>query len=64
MLLFAVRKAFLESVGFSPFELVCGYSMCGGFLCENAVISILYDVGYFRYKFTRACEIDTLKQNS
>ena len=63
MLLFAVRKAFLESVGFSPFELVFGYSMCGGFLCENAVISILYDVGYFRYKLTRACEIDTLKQS-
>jgi hypothetical protein len=34
-------------------------------LCENAVISILYDVGYFRHKFTRACEIEqaTLKQS-
>ena len=34
-------------------------------LRENAVISILYDVEYFRYTFTRACEIehDNLKQS-
>jgi hypothetical protein len=34
-------------------------------LRENAVISILYDVEYFKYKFTRACEIehDNLKQS-
>ena len=55
MLLFAVRKAYLESVVLVLYV--------WGFLCENAVISILYDVGYFRYKFTRACEIDTLKQS-
>jgi hypothetical protein len=31
MLLFDVREAFLESVGFSPFELVFGYSVIGPF---------------------------------
>ena len=62
MLLFAVRKAFLESVGFSPFELVFGYSVGGPFV---KMLLLLYYMmwGYFRNKLTRACEIDTLKQS-
>jgi hypothetical protein len=31
MLLFAVREAFQESLGFSPFELVFGHSVGGPF---------------------------------
>jgi hypothetical protein len=69
MLLFTVREAFQESLGFSPFELVFGHSVGGSFwkkhFCENTVISILLYVEYFRHKFTRACEIehDNLKQS-
>ena len=46
MLMFAVRETFQESLGFSPFELVFGHSVCGRsllkeeWLCENTVISI------------------------
>ena len=69
MLLFAVRKAFQESLGFSPFELVLNTMFEVTFESKmplwKYVISILFYLEYFRHKFTRACEIeqDNLKQN-
>lgn len=54
MLLFAVREAFRESLGFSPFELVFEHSvrgplkhLKGKWLCENTYISILDYVSRF-----------------
>jgi hypothetical protein len=51
MLLFVVREAFQESLGFSPFELVLGHFVGGPFCKKNG--------------FVRACEIehDNLKQS-
>ena len=74
MLLFALRKTFQESLGFSPFELVTGLSVRGPFkllketlLCENenTDISILDCVLGFKHKLIRACEIahENLKQS-
>ena len=67
---FSSGEAFHQSLGFSSFEAVI-WTLCGGYLLkekwlwENTVISILDYVECFKYKLTRACEIqqDNLKQN-
>ena len=72
MLLFAVREAFQESLGFSPFELVFGHTVRGPlkllkekWLCEDTDINLLDYVSGFKHKLTRACEIarENLKQS-
>ena len=69
MLLFVVREAFQESLGFSPLNLfwtLRGRSLLKKkWLCGNTVISIFYYVEYVRHKFTRVREIeqDNLKQS-
>ena len=49
MLLFAVREAFEESVGFSPFELVFGHSVGGPFWKKNGFAKILLLVYYIMW---------------
>ena len=57
LLLFAVRESVQESLGFSPFELVFGHSVCGrlkllkgNWLSENTEsLNLLDDVSQFVY---------------
>ena len=49
MLLFAVREAFQESLGFSPFELVFGHSVGGPFWKKNGFVKILLLVYYIMW---------------
>ena len=49
MLLFTVREAFHESLGFSPFELIFGHSV-GGPLCKkNGFVKILVFAYYIMW---------------
>ena len=65
LLLFAVRESVQESLGFSPFELVFGHSVCGplkllkeNWLSENTEsLNLLDDVSKFRDKLKKACEL-------
>jgi hypothetical protein len=49
MLLFTVRDAFQESLGFSPFELVFGHSVGGPFWKKNGFVQILLLVYYIMW---------------
>jgi hypothetical protein len=49
MLLFAVREAFQESLGFSPFELVFGHSVGGPFWKKNGFVKTLLLVYYIMW---------------
>ena len=65
LLLFAVRESVQESLGFSPFELAFGHSVCGplkllkeNWLSENNESLNLSDyVSKFRDKLKKACEL-------
>jgi hypothetical protein len=48
MLLFTVREAFQESLGFSPFELVFGHSV-GGSFWKKHFVKILLLVYYYMW---------------
>ena len=64
LLLFAVRESVQESLGFSPFELVFGHSVCGPlkllkeyWLAKNTEsLNLLDYVSKFRDKLKKACE--------
>ena len=64
LLLFAVRGSVQESLGFSPFELVCGHSVHGPlkllkekFLSNDETpLNLLQYVSDFRNRLSRACE--------
>ena len=63
-LLFAVRESVQESLGFSPFELIFGHSVCGplklkeNWLSENTEsLNLLDYVSKFRDKLKKACEL-------
>ena len=49
MLLFAVREAFQESLGFSPFELILGHSVGGPLSKKNGFVNILLFVYYIMW---------------
>ena len=55
MLLFAVREAFHESLGFSPFELVFGHSVGGPFWKKNGVVKILLLAYYIMLSILGIC---------
>ena len=65
LLLFAVRESVRESLGFSPFELVFGHSVCGPlkllkekFLSNDETpLNLLQYVSDFRNRLSRACEV-------
>ena len=65
LLLFAVRESVQESLGFSPFELVFGHSVCGplkllkeNFLSNDETpLNLLQYVSDFRNRLSRACEV-------
>ena len=65
LLLLAVRGSVQESLGFSPFELVFGHSVCGplkllkeNWLSENTEsLNLLDYVSEFRSKLKKACEL-------
>ena len=65
LLLFAVRESVQESLGFSPFELVFGHSVCGPvkllketFLSNDETpLNLLQYVSDFRNRLSRACEV-------
>ena len=65
LLLFAGRKSVKESLGFSPFELVFGHSVCGplkllkeNWLSENTKsLNLLDYVSKFRDELKKACEL-------
>ena len=65
LLLFAVREPFQESLGFSPFEVVFGYSVHGplkllkdNWLTENTEsLNLLDYVSNFRYKLKKTCKL-------
>ena len=65
LFLFAVRESVQESLGFSPFELVFGHSVCGALklLKENWLsettksLNLLDYVSRFRDKLKKACEL-------
>ena len=65
LLFFAVRESVQESLGFSPFKLVFGHSICGplkllkeNWLFENTESLNLFDyVSKFRNKLKKACEL-------
>ena len=65
LLLFAVRESVLESLGFSPFELVFGHSVPGPlkllkekFLSNDETpLNLLQYVSDFRNRLSRACEV-------
>ena len=65
LLLFAVRESVQESLGFSPFELVFGHSVCGSlkllkekFLSNDETpLNLLQYVSDFRNRLSRACEV-------
>ena len=65
LLLFAVRESVQESLGFSPFELVFGYSVRGplkllkeNWLSENTEsLNLLDYVSKFRDKLKKVCEL-------
>jgi hypothetical protein len=50
MLLFAVREAFQESQGFSPFELIFGHSVGGPLRKKNGFVNILLFVYYIMWR--------------
>ena len=64
LLLFAVRESVQESLGFSPFELVCGHSVCGPLeLLKETILSdddgslnSLQYVSYFKNRLSKTCE--------
>ena len=67
LLLFAVRKAVQETLGFSPFELVFGRTVRGPskkWLNDEAGTNLLDYVSKFKYRLNRASEIarETLKE--
>ena len=49
MLLFVVREAFHESLGFSPFEFVFGHFVGGHFWKKNGFVKILVLVYYIMW---------------
>ena len=65
LFLFAVRESVQESLGFSPFELVFGHSVCGPlkFLEEKFLsndetpLNLLQYFSDFRNRLSRACEV-------
>ena len=65
LLLFAVREAVQESLGFSPFELVFGHSVRGQLKLlkekklseEENGLNLLQYVSDFRQKLTNACDV-------
>ena len=64
LLLFAVREAVQESLGFSPFELVFGRTVRGplkvlkeSWLIEESPINLLDQVSTLRNRLTVACEL-------
>ena len=65
LLLFAVRESVQESLGFSPFELVFGHSVCGplkllkeNWLSEDTEsLNLLDYVSKFRDRLKKACEL-------
>ena len=65
LLLFAVRESVQESLGFSPFELVFGHSVCGPLkLLKEKILSndetplnLLQYFSDFRNRLSRACEV-------
>ena len=65
LLLFAVRESVQEFLGFSPFKLVFGHSVCGhlkllkeNWLSENTEsLNLLDYVSKFRNKLKKACEL-------
>ena len=64
LLLFAVREAVQESLGFSPFELVFGRTVCGplkllkeGWLTEEPPTNLLDQVSALRTRLTAAGEL-------
>ena len=65
LLLFAVSESVQESLGFSPFELVFGLSVCGplkllkeNWLSENTErLNLLDYISKFRDKLKNACEL-------
>ena len=72
MLLFAAREAVQESLGFSPFELVFGHTVCGPlkllkekWLCEETNLNLLDYVSGFKQKLKEANEFarENLKQS-
>lgn len=63
MLLFAVREAVQESLGFSPFELVFGHTVRGPlklmkekWLTEEKYLNLLEYVSTFKERLHKACE--------
>jgi len=64
MLLFAVREAVQESLGFSPFELVFGRTVRGplkllkeNWLASEPTTNLLDQVSDLRLRLTSACEL-------
>ena len=64
MLLFAVREAVQESLGFSPFELVFGHTVRGALKLlkekilsdDDSSLNLLQYVSYFKNRLSKACE--------
>ena len=64
MLLFAVKKAVQDSLGFSPFELVFGRTVRGplkllkeNWLASEPPTNLLDQVSDLRHRLTSACEL-------
>lgn len=63
LLLYAVRESIQESLGFSPFELVFGHSVCGPFKLlkekflsdDESSLNLLKYVSDFRERLSKAC---------
>ena len=66
LLMFAVRESIQDSLGFSPFELVFGHSVCGPLKLlkeawmsdeEEPSVNLLDYVATFRHRLFQACEV-------
>ena len=65
MLLFAVKEAVQDSLGFSPFELVFGCTVKGplkllkeNWLASEPPTNLLDQVSNLRHRLTSACKLD------